>query len=413
MGRRILAALAVALLVPACRFSGFTTLPATVVVAKMRGSQVVPAVPTPVTTSDTTLSLRGDHSAIDYTVNYTGSGTVTAVEIRLGVAGANGPLLFTLATGPFTNPLTGTVTGGDLNFVPSEGIFHLSTAMTRIAAGDAYVLVRTAADPGGEMRGQLGGATLAAAVLNGAQVTPAPAAGSGTGTFTATFDPAQATITATLTFSGLANPTTAAHIHFGAAGAAPGPALFNLSTVAFTSPLVVTLTSADFLPDPSVPTFTDAVDAFLTGLLYVDVHAAPEELRGQIGPARLGAAMTGGDVFPPNSSTAVGDALVVLDATQTSFLVLLTHDVGTPTSVLLHADDPGSNGPQIFDVEAIAGSAASPLEATLTAVHLIPAPAKGITTFTEAVNALLTGKTYLDVGSAGFPAGEIRGQILP
>ena len=411
MGRRILAALAVALLIPACKFSGFTTLPATVVVAQMRGSQVVPAVPVPVTTSDTTLSLRGDHSAIDFTVNYTGSGTITAVEIRLGVAGANGPLLFTLTSAPFTNPLTGTLTDGDLNFVPSQGILHLSTAMSHIAAGNAYVLVRTAADPTGEMRGQLGAATLASAVLSGAQVTPAPVAGSGTGTFTAEFDAAQATLKATLTFSGLANPTTAAHIHFGAAGAAPGPAIFDLSTVAFTSPLVVTLTSADFLPDPSVPTFADAVDAFLTGLLYVDLHAAPEELRGQIGPARLSAALTDGNVAPPVVNGFSGSAQVILNATQTEALVLLTHDVLPADSVRLSAEDPGNNGPQIFDVDAVAGSAASPLTATLLPAHLIPFAPQNLNTFPDAVDALLRGNTYLEVRSPSFPDGAIRGQL--
>jgi hypothetical protein len=411
MGRRIVSALAVALLIPACKFSGFTTMPATIVVAQMRGSQVVPAVATPVTTSDATLSLRGDNRAIDYTVTYTGSGTITSVEIRLGVAGANGPLLFTLTTAPFTNPLTGTLTDGDLNSVPSQDILHLSTAIARVAAGDAYVLVRTAADPNGELRGQLGAATLGAAVLSGAQVTPAPVAGSGTGTFTATFDPAQATITATLTFSGLANPTTAAHLHFGAAGAAPGPAIFDLSTIAFTSPLVVTLTSADFLPDPSCPTFADAVDAFLTGLVYVDLHAAPEELRGQIGPVRLAAAMTDGNVAPPVVNGFTGTANVILHATQTEALVLLTHDVTSADSVRLCAEDPGNNGPQIFDVDAVAGSPASPLTATLQPGHLIPFAPQNLNTFTDAVEAMLRGKTYLEVRSPSFPDGAVRGQL--
>lgn len=411
MGRRILSALAVAILIPACKFSGFTTSPATIVVAQMRGSQVVPAAAVPVTTSDATLSIRGDKSAIDYTVNYTGSGTLTSVEIRLGVAGANGPLLFTLTSAPFTNPLTGTLTNGDLNSVPSQGIFHISTAIDQIAAGNTYLLVRTVADPDGEMRGQLGAATLAAAVVNGAQVTPAPVAGSGIGTFTATFDAAQATITATLTFSGLANPTTAAHLHFGAAGAAPGPALFDLSTVAFTSPLVVTLTSADFVPDPSCPTFADAVDAFLTGMLYVDVHAAPEELRGQIGPARLSAAMSDGNVVPPVVNGFTGAASVILNATQTEALILLTHDVASADSIRLCAEDPGNNGPQIFDVDAVAGSAASPLTATLQPGHLIPFVPQNLNTFPDAVDAMLRGKTYLEVRSPSFPNGAIRGQI--
>ena len=413
MGRRILGALAVAILIPACKFPGFVTVPAAVVVAQMRGSQVVPAAAVPVTTSDATLSVRADRNAIDYTVNYTGSGTITAVEIRLGVAGSNGPLLFTLATGPFTNPLVGTVTNLDLNYVPSQGIFHIVTAVDRILAGETYLLVSTAGAPAGEMRGQLGAATLASAVLTGAQEVP-PVAGTGTGAFTLSFDGAQATLTATLTFSGLTSSADAAHLRFGAAGVGSGPVIFDLSTVAFTSPLVVTLTAADFQTDPSVVTFADAIDALLTGRMYVDVQTTTNpggEIRGQVGPARLASALTGGGVAPPVVSGFTGSATVVLNATQTEALALLTHDVLTPDSVRLSTEDPGLNGPLLFDVDALAGSAASPLEAILREAQLIPSPPRAILTFPDFVNALLSGKTYLDVRSPSFPDGAIRGQL--
>ena len=415
MGRRIASLLVVGMLVPACKFPGFSTPFAVVTVnAQLRGSQVVPAVGTPVTSTSATLTIDGNRASIAYSVSYTGSGTITAVEVRLGVAGTNGPLLFTLATGPFANPLTGTLTESALNFVPSEGIFFFSQAIDRILAGETYVLVRTDVDSTGEMRGQLGAATLASVVLTGAQVTPAPVAGPGTGTFTATFDSEQATITTTLTFSGLTNPITAAHIHFGAAGAAPGPALFDLSLVAFTSPLVVILTSSDFNSDPSVPTFADAVDALLTGRLYVDIHAAPEEIRGQIGPARLSSSMTGAQVVPgPVASGFTGSAEVVLNATQTEALLLLTHDVLTPNSVGLFTEDPGSIGPLLYDVDALAGSAADPLEAILRQGQLIPSPPRSILTFPDFVDTLLRGRTYLDVRSDSFPDGAIRGQLLP
>jgi hypothetical protein len=120
-------------------------------------------------------------------------------------------------------------------------------------------------------------------------------------------------------------------------------------------------------------------------------------------------------VVPANGSAATGTASISLNATQTAINVALTHSVGTPTSVLIRADDPGSNGPQIFDVDAIAGSAASPLNASLQAAHLIPQAAKGVNTFADAVNALLTSKTYIEVSSTGFPVpgAEIRGQIVP
>lgn len=414
MAARIGSLLLLAVVIPACRTS-FLPSPIFVVNGILRGSQVVPAVATPVTTSNATLMVATNKQTIDFLVTYTGSGTITAVEIRLGVAGTNGGLLFTLATGPFTNPLSGTLGKFDLVLSTEHDVMGIEEACNRILAGKTYLLVRTAADPDGEMRGQLGSAEVASAVLSGAQEVP-PVAGAGTGTFTVEFNDAQDAFTATLAFSGLGSSADAAHIHFGAAGVGSGPIIFDLSLVTFTSPLVVTLTSADFLTDPSVVTFADAIDALLTGQMYVNVHTSGNptgEIRGQIGPARLSAALTGGDVFPPNGSAATGAAEIILNATQTDFRVMLTHDVVSASSVLIHAEDPGVNGPQIFDVDAIAGSAASPVDATLNETHLIPSAPKGINTFNDVVNALLTGKLYLDIASPGFPAGEIRGQIVP
>jgi len=403
MARRILGLLAVGILIPACKIDpAFLPLPALIINAQLRGSQVVPAVAVPVTTTNATLAIPDGHRSLDYSVTYTGSGTITAVEIRQGVPGTNGPVLFTLATGPFTNPLTGTLTGDPFFFFP---------AVDSIIAGEAYILISTAADPTGEMRAQLGAATLASAVLNGAQEVP-PVAGTGTGTFTLSFDSTQATLTATLTFSGLTSSADAAHLHFGAAGTGGGPIVFDLSLVPFTSPLVVTLTSTDV----QTLTFEDAIDALMTGNIYVNVHTttnAGGEIRGQVGPARLSAALTDGDVAPPVVSGFIGDAQVILNATQTEALIQLTHDVLSANSVRLCIEDPGLNGPLLYDVDALAGSAASPLEAILHGDELIPSPPRAILTFTDFANALLTGKTYLEVRSPSFPDGAIRGQILP
>jgi CHRD domain-containing protein len=421
MTRRILLLVVVAILIPACKINpAFAPAPAVVVNAELRPTQVVPSSGVPVATTTATLMIADGHRSIDYSVTYTGAGVITAVEIRSGVAGRNGPVLFILATAPFTNPLVGTLTESDLIFAPSQGILGLEAAIAAITNGETYILISTFGDPTGEMRGQLGAATLASAVMSGAQEVP-PVAGTGFGTFTLAFDPTQATMTATLTFSGLTGPVPgtaadAAHIHFGAAGVGGGPIIFDLSTVPFTSPLVVTLDIGDFITDPSVVTFADAIDALLTGNMYVNVHTTANpggEIRGQIGPARLSASLAGGSVAPPVVTAATGSADLVLNASQTELLVLLTHTVGTPQSARIFTEDPGFNGPLLFDVDAIAGSAASPLTATLNGTQLIPSPPRNILTFSDFVNALLTSKTYLDVGSPSFPSGEIRGQIVP
>jgi hypothetical protein len=419
MSRRILSLLVVGVLIPACKAEpGFLPGPLLVINTQLRGSQVVPAVSVPVTTTNAALTVSENGKSINYSVNYTGSGTITAVEIRLGAAGSNGPLLFTLATAPFTNPLTGTLTEGDLILVLSQNVTNFADALNKIEAGLTYVLISTKAHSTGEMRGQLGAATLASAVLNGAQVVP-PVAGPGAGVFTLTFDETQSTLTATLSFSGLSSSSSAnsAHLRFGAAGVGGGPDIFDLSKVPFSSPLVKNLTVADFNPNPPIATFADAVDALLTGQMYVDVDTTAHsggEIRGQIGPARLTSTLTDAAVVPgPVVSGFSGSANVILNATQTEALVLLTHNVLTPDSVGLYTENPGSIGPLLYDVGAIAGSAASPVNAILREGQLIQSPPRAILTFTDFTNALLIGKTYLDVRSPSFPAGAIRGQILP
>ncbi len=48
---------------------------------------------------------------------------------------------------------------------------------------------------------------------------------------------------------------------------------------------------------------------------------------------------------------------------------------------------------------------------TLTAANFIPDPAGGLNTFADAIAAIEAGDTYVNIHSAAFPAGEIRGQV--
>jgi hypothetical protein len=413
--RIILAFLGIAFLIPACGpFQGLgTPFPVVTLTAVLRGSQVAPSVAT-VSTGTASLVVDGTRTSIASSVSYSGAGVITAVEVRLGEPGANGPAIFTLATAPFANPLTGTLNEFNLVSAPSLGVITFADALDRILSGGAYLLLSTAGNPAGEIRGQLGAAALASAKLTGAQEVP-PVATPGTGTATVTLNSDQTQIIVVLTVSGLA-AISGAELRFGAAGVGGGPAIFNLATAIFTSPLTVTLTSADFMAAPAVLTYSDALNVLLSGQLYVNVDTTGNptgEIRGQVGPANMSASLTGPNVVPPSGSAATGTATVILNGTQTAVAVTILHTVGSPTSALIHADSPGSNGPQIFDVGAISGSAVSPVTATLQSIHLIPSIPKGISNFADMTNALLTGKAYVDVGSAGFPAGEIRGQILP
>lgn len=408
------AILLVGLILPACKVESEFLVPAPVTVnGTIRGSQESPAVAT-AATGTVTLVITRNPGGVSYTITTASLGTVTGVQIRLGAPGENGPAIFTIASGPIVSPLTGTLTGFDMNPAPSKGVLSFDDGATQIENGNAYLQITTTVHPQGEIRAQLGAALVSSAKMSGAQVV-APVATAATGTAAFQFDAAQATIGVTLTETGLSS-ITGAKIRVGAAGVGAGPAIFTLASATFASPLVLSLTSADFSSGGGLTAFADAINALLSGTLYVEVTTTAHpggEIRGQIGPAQMVANLSGGAVVPANTSTATGTAVLVLNGPQSAVAVQMTDTVSSPTALLIHADIATSNGPIIFDLGSAAGSLVSPLSATLTASNLVAQPLKGVNTFADAVDALLSGVTYVDVDSTGSPSGEIRGQILP
>jgi hypothetical protein len=285
-----LAALAVALLAPAA-----TAAAPTVLLASLSGSSEVPPVTT-AASGEAWLVVSADGTAIDYTVTYSGlSGTLAAAHIHLGAAGTNGGILFPLAAGP--SPMVGRLTAADLT--PTGGITTFTAALEAIRAGNTYVNLHTAANPAGEIRGQLqpvSGALVATAALSGgAEVPPVSTGASGNALIVATGD----TIRYTVTYSGLSGTLAAAHIHLGAAGT-NGGILFPLA--AGPSPMVGRLTAADLTPTGGITTFAAALEAIRAGNTYVNLHTAANpagEIRGQLQPVS-GALATP----PPRPTTA-------------------------------------------------------------------------------------------------------------
>ncbi|HZE96597.1 MAG TPA: CHRD domain-containing protein [Planctomycetota bacterium] len=407
-GMRAAAVVLLALLVPACGgdFGGFfVPFPNTAANGFLRGSQVVPALGTGAT-GTATITSDGLGKFVDYTIAATGLGTVTAIEIRLGDPGENGAVILTIPLGAF--PLSGRIDAPTF-FAPVAGLSTFAEICSAIAEGHTYLLISTVAQAAGEIRAHLGKAALASAKLTGGQMVP-PVATTGSGSATVELDPAQAQITVTLTVAGVTG-ITGAQIREGAPLVAGG-VLFDVSAAPFTSPLTVILTSGDFTPSGTIATFTDAINAFLSGGLYIQVNAA-QSIRGQVGPTQLSAFMTGANVVNPSGSAATGTATLALNGSQTAFFVTVTHTVAAADRSTISAATAGTNGPMIFNLAATAGAATSPFSTTVTPSRLIPNTPANILTFPDAVNALLTGGTYIDVGNASFPGGEIRDQLLP
>jgi plastocyanin len=159
-------------------------------------------------------------------------------------------------------------------------------------------------------------------------------------------------------------------------------------------------------------TFDDVVNALLSGNAYINFHTQAHpagEIRGQIGPVTLAAQLTGDQEAPnPVQTNATGSAIVRLNNTQDQITVLVrTTGLQNVTAAHIHVEAVGQAGPIIFPLDHNATTQ------TLTAANLQAQPAQGINTFDDAINALLSGNTYINFHTQAHPPGEIRGQIAP
>lgn len=266
--------------------------------------------------------------------------------------------------------------------------------------------------------GPVGGGAIEAilsAILRGSQEVP-PVQTNASGTATITINAARTQITVELNTSGLQN-VTAAHIHQGTIGQ-NGPIIFTLYRQA-DGPFPATLRKTLTAVDQGAPlSFADAVNALLSGNTYINVHTQANlggEIRGQIGPARFDVGLSGNQEVPPVTTSASGTAVVELNREQTEIKVTLnTSGLQNVTAAHIHVGPAGQNGPIIFTLYSQAdGAFPNPLVKELTSTNLQPQPGAGINDFADAVNALLSGNTYLNVHTQANPTGEIRGQIVP
>jgi CHRD domain len=244
--------------------------------------------------------------------------------------------------------------------------------------------------------------------LTGAQEVPAVATAA-TGEGTAVISPDGSTITYIVTYSGLSGAAAAAHIHTGALGVAGG---VILPLVVSASPMVGTLTAANFTPSGAITTFAQAVAAIKAGNTYFNIHTAAHpggEIRGQIvakGNAQF-ASLAGFQEVPPVATSAKGNGwvLVSTDGATLTYYVAYSGLSGAAAAAHIHIGAVGVAGGVILPLAV----SASPMVGTLTAANFTPSGA--ITTFAQAVAAIQAGNTYFNIHTAAHPGGEIRGQI--
>ncbi|MFI4923519.1 MAG: CHRD domain-containing protein [Vicinamibacteria bacterium] len=121
-------------------FGALASLPALAQTITLSGASEVPPVSSPAAGSGT-VTVKDDGS-VTAKVTVTGM-TAPAAHIHMAAAGANGPVIV-----PFTKT-------GDNTFEAAAGAKMTPEQLAAYKAGNTYVNVHSAANPGGEVRAQL------------------------------------------------------------------------------------------------------------------------------------------------------------------------------------------------------------------------------------------------------------------
>jgi hypothetical protein len=306
------------------------------------------------------------------------TGNPTSAHIHTGAAGANGAIVHT-----FT-PIDSTMQG--------QMISLTETNVANLIKDGLYFNIHTAANPNGELRGQImrSSKIMLSSVMNGANHTPVITT-NGKATFFGVLDPATATLTYQLTYAQLNSgaQATAAHFHYGMSGATGG--------VAETINLTGNTTAATWtaIPDSSMA-------KLVRRSFYINIHSALHaggEIRGQV-MSRWGAFATinlnGAQQNPAVTTNARGTGFATLSGGQFRYWITIAGVGSGFTASHLHNGAVGSNGSVIttlnFTDSTAVGSAA-------------------ITTDADMVS-IIKNRTYVNVHSTANPNGEIRGQVL-
>ena len=355
-----------------------------VVFAELSGAQSVPAIDTRAA-GVAAVTIDSSRSLVTIHANTTGI-DATAAHLHGAFGGENGGVLVPL-----------TVDGGDpAHWFADEAAMDAALA-NAIGSGATYVNVHSAANPGGEIRGQVipEGILFAFGPLEGAQENP-PVASAASGSFAVTVDPTALSLTAHANTSG-ADDATGAHLHDGYAGTNGGVAV----------PLAQDAADVTHWLAEGVTIDAGQLAAFEAGRLYVNVHtpANPSgEIRGQVAPPPvevLFTTLSGDQEVPPAASAASATAASTVNRESgTVTLHLRTTGADDAVASHIHGAFAGQNGGVVVPLAQDAGDVAHWFveEAQLDEAGLID---------------YLDGRLYVNLHTPANPAGEVRGQIAP
>src|SRR5712664_3303783 len=149
-------------------------------------------------------------------------------------------------------------------------------------------------------------------------------------------------------------------------------------------------------------------------------HQADRETNHEGRTIRFDIHLTGHQQVPAVNTDAFGFAKVRLseDNSTLSFEVVVCN-IANVIASHIHVGAVGTNGPVVLP---FFGSTSKPFnstkgcgtlaEGTRTSANLQAQPGKGINTWTDFINALVAGNTYVNVHTTTHTGGEIRGQLV-
>lgn len=328
------------------------------------------------------------------------SGSITAAHLHYGEVGVAGGVAVDLSSMINGNTIEGTV-----------DITAVAGLMDSLMAGKVYVNIHTAANPSGEIRGQLttNNNLFFDGMMDTGQEAHAVVNSSAKGVVIVEVSPSLDSVFTQCLIDSLSGAITAAHLHTGAAGVNGGVVIDVTSGII--GGISVKATYA-----LNIVTELGILNSLLTGGIYLNAHTAANpmgEARGQLSRlAREGYVVTldGAQEVPAVTTSAQGIGIVSIDRGRSNahYMVVVSGLSGNITGAHFHNAAAGANGGVVYDL-----SGSFTMMGTEDGAFGYWTDLDANAAFTTANEVMFRNdEIYVNIHTMANASGEIRGQVL-